>query len=281
MDPSEYAQRFQEELPLILAAKRGCPQAVEELAHLTLSLRRTLAFRFMHNNASLQEDAMQVGWLGTRKALEKWDPKKGVRFITWCRWHICWAMRDLKCRMEKSVARPQWLYRKLNQISQCQTEDLQELSDLMSCPVSQIAIIQSVRSGDVSLSPGDNGMDDALTISDRLVHQTTPSDELSRSELISLALHRTRNLSVRERFIVDARYGLTAGEPQTHGEIGTCLGLTRQRVEQIESEAITKIRSYFDQLEKAGKKTPEIQNSRHHRKRRNFCRRARKKGLES
>ncbi len=269
----EYRKRFQEELPIILAAQNGCPEAIEKLVLMSLPVRRAFAIRYFPNNASMHDDALQVGWTGSANALKKWDPTKEICFIDWCRYQIREAVCELKYKMEKVVARPYWIGRKISQMNTYQTESLQELADLMSCPTYQIEVFQGLRSTDLSLSPSKCGSDDPASVSQRLIHNVTPYDELSKSELISMVINCAQSLTDRERRILDACYDLSKGESLTRAEIGECFGMTRRRVEQIESEALGKIRSYFERLDRGLILTPVTTQSRRPQKRRNFCRR--------
>lgn len=242
-EEEQYAEAFEEQLPVILAAQKGESWALGKLDVLSHPLRRSKAQRFLPGRPDLHEDAIQAAWLGVLKALRKWNGTRNRLFLAYAHWDISEAVRDFKYEMELTVPRPAHLHRKLSRLTKFHTSDVGELSQLSGLSSESIQGIMALKHGDLSfqrLCP-DQDEEMGLPFLQELETDETPSRALHRAELLHLLEEGMTFLSDRELHIVNLYYR----EESTFGQIAATLHLTRQRVEQINAAALQKLRRYF------------------------------------
>ena len=219
-----------------------------------LLLVASIAKKHNFNRSSLSFlDLMQEGSIGLMKAVEKFDLKRGFRFSTYATWWIMQAIKRALDQQSQIIRIPCYVGETRRSIRQAQSKlsrelerdpNLKEIAQAVELSESRvIEILQSTRST-VSLdSPISDSSSDA-TISDLLPDedQTLPEQELlvsSEKESLERVLC---TLSEREKDVIKWRYGLRDGTEYTLAEIGRRLDISRERVRQIEDEALRKLR---------------------------------------
>jgi len=233
--------------------EEGSPEAREQMIRSNLRLVVAIAKRYAGRGLSLP-DLIEEGNLGLLKAVENFDPDYGARFSTYAAWWIKQAINralinavqpiHIPAYMVELIARWKKAWRALeDELGRQPSVD--ELAKHMDLPAKKVRIIRkAVRACQrPTRSYDDEDADDSMPLSEMLHDEHTPSPEdevLGREDLETIA----KLLDVigdREAKILRLRYGLDGEEPRTLQDIGKEIGLTRERVRQIEIHALKKL----------------------------------------
>jgi RNA polymerase primary sigma factor len=226
----------------------GDEQAKRELVIANLRLVITIAKRYMGHGLSFL-DLVEEGNLGLIRAAAKFDYSKGFRFSTYASWWIKQSVTRAVANQSKSIRIPIHIYQLINRY--LRLEDRQHDAPLTEARAAQELgvttkkirlvkrLIQGIRSEELAVTA------DALKglSSEQQEAMTTPEDmvtvHLENEEVANLM---ERYLSARELEILRTRYGLEDGQPKTLAETGKMIGVSRERIRQIEKRALQKLK---------------------------------------
>ncbi len=240
-----------EEQELGRRIQQGDQQALEKLVESNLRFVVHYAKRYRGLGLAYM-DLIHEGSLGLIEAAKRFDPERNVKFISYAVWWVRQAIFHALSEQARVFRLPQKLSGQVSRLSSAReklklelertptTEELAAKTSLSTAEVEQLLLAAG---DDVSLSAavGDQGN---LELGDTLEQETIPSAEL---EMIRTSFERriqsmVDELEGKEREVIKMRFGLDGEEPKTLQEIGEMMGLSRERIRQIESRAKEKLR---------------------------------------
>jgi len=244
----------EEEMSLALDVKAGKREALNGLVESNLSFVVKVASEYRNLGLPF-EDLLNEGNIGLIEAAHRYDASKGTKFITYAIWWIRKSILKALSEHSNLVRVPNYQMKKVREIRDTENtlrRDLgrvperREISERLSRSVTKIDQVLQFNLREVSLDDK-IGKDRDKPISDYLIDPacTSPEDDLIHRESSTRVGEAMAHLTDQERVVIAYRFGLAGGLPLTLKEIGEKMGISRERVRQIECQAKSRLRKIF------------------------------------
>jgi RNA polymerase primary sigma factor len=225
--------------------------AHDQLVNSNLRLVVSLARRYVGRGMALL-DLIQEGNVGLMRAVERFDYKRGFKFSTYATWWIRQSISRAIADQGRTIRMPIHVLDSVNKLTRLQREltqlrghapTIEELATELDLPVERVAELRRIAQDTVSLETP-VGEDDDGTLGDLVedVDSEMPADVATFASLQSQLAEALEGLSDRERQVLVMRFGLADGKPRTLEEVGVHFNVTRERIRQLETKALAKLR---------------------------------------
>lgn len=228
----------------------GDARARDRMVRANLRLVVNIARCYTGKGMGLQ-DLIEEGNLGLLRAVEGFDPDMGTRFSTYASYWIKQSIKRALINSSKTIRIPAYMVELLSKWRRATirlTEELgrnptpEEIARLLGVPKKKLPIIKKairIHNSTPQTDQSDSGWSLGEMVMDE--RTKTPEDELIENDILTKVMDMLHELDQRESTVLKMRFGLDEMEPHTLKEIGESMGLTRERVRQIETEALRKL----------------------------------------
>lgn len=255
-----------EEKILARRIQKGDAAAREKMIQSNLRLVVKIAQDYSNYGLPLV-DLISEGNIGLMKGVERFDPERGVKFSTYAAWWIKQGIKRALANQSKTIRLPVHLVDKLSRmrrISAQLTEELgrepddEELAEELGLPVKKIAQLRRVSMRPASLNHlvGD---EDSTELGDLIADEKAedPADLLTADALNKSVVDLLPILDDRERKILEMRFPMDGSKPMTLEDIGKEMKVTRERIRQLQNQALKKIKAELDKMDKPSAAKPK------------------------
>jgi RNA polymerase sigma factor (sigma-70 family) len=242
-----------------LIVEQNDPWARDTLVRSNLRLVVNIAKKFAGRGMSLG-DLIEEGNLGLIKAVDYFDPERGIRFSTYAAWWIKQSIKRALLENVQPLHIPTYMVALINQWRHATAElesrlgrtvPVEEMADIMQLPLKKAKVIHRIVDALSSVSDAggnDESEDNQLleaTLEDE--NASRPDDLMAANEEREKALSLLSRIEAREAEVLRLHYGLKGTEPMTLKQIGRKMNLTRERIRQIRRDALTKLYEYMNE----------------------------------
>jgi RNA polymerase nonessential primary-like sigma factor len=241
----------EQELAYSRRARQGDESARQKMIEHNLRLVVNIAKHYLNRGMPLL-DLVEEGNLGLIHALDKFDPERGFRFSTYATWWIRQNIERAIMNQSRTIRLPVHVVKELNSVlramrrleaASARETGLEEIAQLLDKPVEEVRQVLALNEHVASLdAPLD--IDPSLSIGESLADDAaeTPEMQIHTAEVEHLVMEWIGMLNDKQRQVIEYRYGLNGGEVATLEELAERLSLTRERVRQIQIEALAQLR---------------------------------------
>ena len=249
----------EEEVTLAKKIKRGDKKAKEKMIRSNLRLVVKIAQDYNHFGLPYL-DLISEGNIGLIKAIERFDPSKGGKLSTYAAWWIKQSIKRALANQSKTIRLPVHLVEKVSRIKKAEDKlrelhkrepSNEEIAQAVNLPINKVAHFKSVAIRPSSLDIT-VGKDDSTKLGDLIGDRnaSTPSDDYFNKSQIDDIHDALKEIEERESQIIIMRFGLDNQRPKTLEDVGVALGLTRERVRQLQYIALRQLREILADKER-------------------------------
>lgn len=240
----------QEEKDLATLIGKGDKNARDRMIRANLRLVVNIARGYVGKGLALQ-DLIEEGNIGLLRAVEGFDPNVGTRFSTYASYWIKQSIKRALVNTAKPIRIPAYMVELLTKWRKASSElqetlgripTSEEIAKVLDIPKKKLAIVKKAINV-YNLVPQTDQGENGWTLGEMLMDERTktPDVEMVEADNLQIVMNRLGEMDKREATVLRMRFGLNDAPPKTLKEIGESLGLTRERVRQIENEALGKL----------------------------------------
>ena len=243
----------EEEVALGRRVQQGDDRAREHIIRANLRLVVSVAKRFTGRGLSLP-DLIAEGNLGLLKGIEKFDPEAGFRFSTYATWWIQQTIRRALINQAKTVRVPSYMVEILSKWRRVSNEmenslgrkpTAQEIADQLGLSAANLRVVKQALNTNSSSGTGDELLNNISEDHPGVAAERLTPDEIAlKKDALQTLRDILELIDRREASVLRMRYGIEGEEPATLEQIAKALGISRERVRQVEREALRKLHAY-------------------------------------